>query len=231
VTPTLLIPGLLCSARLYAEQIPELWRFGPVTVADHTGGESIAEVAERILADAPPRFALAGLSMGGYIAFEIVRRAPERIERLALLDTMARADPPDHSERRRRLIALTRDGRFDDVADLVLPLLFYRQTPALRDLNRLMAQEVGPDAFVRQQTAIIARPDSRPVLAGIRCPTLVLVGDHDQVTPPELSEEMAAAIPGARLMVVPDCGHGSTLEQPRQVTRALVEWMCASAHN
>jgi pimeloyl-ACP methyl ester carboxylesterase len=224
VTPTLLIPGLLCSARLYAEQIPELWRFGPVTVADHTGGESIAEVAERILADAPPRFALAGLSMGGYIAFEIVRRAPERIERLALLDTMARADPPDHSERRRRLIALTRDGRFDDVADLLLPLLFYRQTHALRDLNRLMAQEVGPDAFVRQQTAIIARPDSRPVLAGIRCPTLVLVGDHDQVTPPELSEEMAAAIPGARLVVVPDCGHGSTLEQPREVTRALVEW-------
>jgi pimeloyl-ACP methyl ester carboxylesterase len=224
VTPTLLIPGLLCSARLYAEQIPELWRFGPVTVADHTGGESIAEVAERILADAPPRFALAGLSMGGYIAFEIVRRAPERIERLALLDTMARADPPDHSERRRRLIALTRDGRFDDVADLLLPLLFYRQTHALRDLNRLMAQEVGPDAFVRQQTAIIARPDSRPVLAGVRCPTLVLVGDDDQVTPPELSEEMAAAIPGARLVVVPDCGHGSTLEQPREVTRALVEW-------
>jgi pimeloyl-ACP methyl ester carboxylesterase len=224
VTPTLLIPGLLCSARLYAEQIPELWRFGPVIVADHTRGESIAEIAERILADAPPRFALAGLSMGGYLAFEIVRRAPERIERLALLDTMARADPPDHTERRRRLIALTRDGRFDDVADLLLPVVFHHRTDALRDLNRLMAQEVGPDAFVRQQTALIARPDSRADLAGIRCPTLVLVGEHDQLTPPELSEEMAAAIPGARLVIVPDCGHASTLEQPREVTHALVEW-------
>jgi pimeloyl-ACP methyl ester carboxylesterase len=224
VTATLLIPGLGCSARLYAEQIPELWRFGPVIVADHTGGESMAEIAERILADAPPRFALVGLSMGGYLAFEIVRRAPERIERLALLDTMARADPPDHSERRRRLIGLTRDGRFDDVPDLLLPLMFHRQTDALRDLNRLMAQEVGPEAFVRQQTANIARPDSRPDLAGIRCPTLVLVGERDELMPPELSEEMAAVIPGARLVVVPDCGHLSTVERPREVTRALVEW-------
>jgi pimeloyl-ACP methyl ester carboxylesterase len=224
MTPTLLIPGLLCSARLYAEQIPELWNFGPVIVASHTRGESVAEIAERILADAPARFALVGLSMGGYIAFEIVRRAPRRIERLALLDTMARADPPDHSDRRRRLIALTRDGRFEDVADLLLPLLFHRQTDALRDRNRLMAHEIGPAAFVRQQTALIARPDSRPHLAGIRCPTLVLVGEHDALTPPELSEEMAAAIPGARLVVVPDCGHASTLEQPREVTRALVEW-------
>jgi pimeloyl-ACP methyl ester carboxylesterase len=224
VTATLLIPGLGCSARLYAEQIPELWRFGPVIVADHTGGESMAEIAERILADAPPRFALVGLSMGGYLAFEIVRRAPERIERLALLDTMARADPPDHSERRRRLIGLTRAGRFDDVPDLLLPLMFHRETDALRDLNRLMAQEVGPEAFVRQQTANIARPDSRPDLAGIRCPTLVLVGERDELMPPQLSEEMAAVIPGARLVVVPDCGHLSTVERPREVTRALVEW-------
>jgi pimeloyl-ACP methyl ester carboxylesterase len=231
VTPTLLIPGLLCSARLYAEQIPALWRFGPVVVADHTHGESMAEIAESILADAPPRFALAGLSMGGYLAFEIVRQAPERIERLALLDTMARADPPDHTDRRRRLIALTRDGRFDDVGDLLLPLLFHRQTDALSELNRRMAQEVGPEAFVRQQTANIARPDSRGDLTGIRCPTLVLVGEGDQITPPELSEEMAAGISGARLVVVPDCGHASTLEQPREVTRALVEWTCGSAHS
>jgi pimeloyl-ACP methyl ester carboxylesterase len=191
----------------------------------------MAEIAEQILADAPPRFTLAGLSMGGYIALEIVRRAPERIERLALLDSMARADPPDHTDRRRRLIALTRDGRFDDVADLLLPLLFHQQTDALRDLNRLMAQDVGPDAFVRQQTANINRPDSRPDLAGIRCPTLVLVGRHDKVTPAELSEEMAAEIPGARLVVLPDSGHLSTLEHPREVTRALVEWMCGSAHS
>jgi pimeloyl-ACP methyl ester carboxylesterase len=225
MTPTVLVPGLLCSARLYAAQIPELWRFGPVTVADHTRGSSMAEIAEQILADAPPRFALAGLSMGGYLAFEMLRQAPERVERLALLDTMARADPPDHTERRRRLIALTSDGRFDDVADLLLPLLFHRATDALRDLNRLMAQEVGPEAFVRQQIANIGRPDSRAELAGIGCPTLVLVGEGDEVTPPELSEEMAAGIPGARLVRVPESGHLSPLERPREVTRALVEWL------
>src|SRR5215467_3437897 len=101
--PVVLIPGLNCSARLYAEQIPALWRFGPVQVADHTRDDTMAAIAERILAAAPPRFALAGLSMGGYIALEIVRHAPQRIARLALLDTGARADTPEQTARRLRL--------------------------------------------------------------------------------------------------------------------------------
>jgi pimeloyl-ACP methyl ester carboxylesterase len=223
--PTLLVPGLLCSARLFAEQLPDLWRRGPVMIADHTRDDTMEAIARRILADAPPRFALAGLSMGGYIAFEILRQAPERVERLALLDTGAPPDPPEHSERRRRLIELTRRGRFEDVADLLAGLMFREPDETLLELNRQMAREVGPDAFISQQTANIARADSRSDLAGIRCPALVLVGDSDAITPPEWSEELAAGIPGARLVVVPECGHLSTLECPREVTRALLDWL------
>ena len=124
--PIVLVPGLLCTARLYAEQIPALQRLAPVTVADHTRDDSMAAIAERVLADAPPRFALAGLSMGGYVAFEIVRQAPERVARLALLSTSARLDPPEISERRRRQIALAEDGRFGAVAGMQFPLLVHR---------------------------------------------------------------------------------------------------------
>jgi len=108
--PIVLIPGLTCSARLYADQIPALWRFGPVTVADHTRDDSMAAIARRILAAAPPRFALAGLSMGGYIAFEIMRQAPQRVVKLALLDTGARAETPEQTERRKVVIALAKNG-------------------------------------------------------------------------------------------------------------------------
>jgi pimeloyl-ACP methyl ester carboxylesterase len=116
--PVVLVPGLTCSARLYADQIPALWRLGPVTVADHTRDDSIAAVARRILAAAPPRFALAGLSMGGYIAFEIMRQAPERVAKLALLDTSARGEAPEQTERRKAVIALAKSGRYAEVADI-----------------------------------------------------------------------------------------------------------------
>src|SRR5687767_438516 len=115
--PILLVPGLNCSARLYAAQIPILWRFGPVTVADHTRDDAMAAIGRRILASAPPRFALIGLSMGGYLALELLRQAPDRVARVALLDTSARADTPEQSERRDRLIGLARDGRFAEVTD------------------------------------------------------------------------------------------------------------------
>ena len=225
-----LVPGLLCTARLYAEQIPTLRRLGPVTVADHTRDDSMAAIAERILADAPPRFALAGLSMGGYVAFEIVRRAPERVARLALLSTSARLDPPEISERRRRQIAFAEDGRFGAVAGMQFPLLVHRSRlddEGLQTLVRLMADEIGADAFVRQQTAIIGRADSRPDLAAIACPTLVVVGDGDELIAPENSVEIADGIPGARLVTIAECGHLSTLERPEQMTAALTEWLRA----
>jgi pimeloyl-ACP methyl ester carboxylesterase len=226
--PTVLVPGLNCSARLYTEQIPALWRFGPVQVADNTRDERMAAIAARILAAAPERFALAGLSMGGYIALEIVRQAPQRVARLALLDTAARADTPEITARRLRLIELAQGGRFAEVPDVLFPILVHRNRHGdakLKDINRAMAAETGPDAFVRQERALMARSDLRPTLPAIKCPTLVLVGDGDELTPPELSQELAAGIPGSRLVTIADSGHLSTLEQPEAVNEALVEWM------
>ncbi len=226
--PIVLVPGLNCSARLYAELIPALWRFGPVTVADHTRDDSMTAIAARILAAAPPRFALVGLSMGGYIAMEMTRQAPQRVAKLALLDTGPRPETPEQTARRRPRIELAKAGHMTEVADVQFPLLVHPSRhgdQALRNLTRSMAEETGSAAFLRQQQAIIGRPDARKGLAAIKCPTLVLVGDGDELTPPHLSEEIAAAIPGARLVVVPECGHLSTLERPQAVAQALVEWM------
>ncbi len=226
--PVVLIPGLLCSARLYAAQIPALWPCGPVTIADHTRDETMTAIARRILAAAPARFALAGLSMGGYISFEILRQAPQRVVKLALLDTTARADTPEAMAARRAQIAQVVAGGLAEVADaqfmrLVHPLR--REDADLREINRLMAWEVGAEGFVRQQTAIIGRVDSRPMLKDIRCPALVLVGEADSLTPPDRAAEMAHGIPGAQLLEVPECGHLSTLERPEVVTHALLEWL------
>ncbi len=226
--PSILIPGLNCSARLYAEQIPVLWQFGPVTVADHRRDDSIAAIARRILAAAPPRFALAGLSMGGYIALEVVRQAPERVAKLALLDTGPGSEVPERIAQRKPLIELARQGRFGEVTEDQYPWLVHRRRHGdarLKAAVRAMNEETGPEAYIRQQQAIMTRPDSRPSLKAISCPTLVLVGDDDRLTPPDLSQEMAAAIPGAQLVVVADSGHLSTMEQPEAVSQALAQWM------
>jgi pimeloyl-ACP methyl ester carboxylesterase len=226
--PTVLVGGLNCSARLYAEQIPALWQFGPVIIADHRRDDSMAAMARRILAAAPARFALVGLSMGGYIAFEILRQASSRVAKLALLDTGARGEVPERTAQRNPLIELARAGRFAEILDSQYPTLVHRSRhgdAALKAIVRAMNEETGADAYLRQLQAIMSRPDSRPGLAAIACPTLVLVGDSDEPTPPELAREMAAAIPASRLVVVPDCGHLSTLERPHAVNTALVEWM------
>lgn len=226
--PVVLVPGLLCSPRLYAEQMPALWPFGPVMVADTRRDATIEGMARRILAAAPPRFALVGLSMGGNVANAITRIAPDRVARLALLSTSPRPDTPEAGERRRKQIALAREGRFSEIPDLLLPLFLNanRQNDTrLQNIVRAMALETGPDAFERQQNAIMTRADARPFMPGYRCPTMVLVGDGDTLTPPDTAHEAAGLIPGARLVVVPDCGHLSTLEQPDAVTRALVNWI------
>jgi len=226
--PIVLIPGLNCSARLYAEQIPALWRFGPVEIADHTRDASMDAIAARILRDAPPRFALAGLSMGGYLALTIMRQAPERVQKLALLDTSARPETTEQSARRKPQIALAESGRFAEIPALQFPFFVHRSRQgdeALRARVRRMAEETGAQVFLRQQQAIMTRSDARPLLAAIKCPTLVLVGDGDALTPPELSREIADGIAGSRLVIVADCGHLSTMEQPEAVNKALVEWM------
>jgi pimeloyl-ACP methyl ester carboxylesterase len=223
---TVLVPGLLCTPRLYAEQLPALWRLGPVTFADHTRDADMASIARRILASAPARFALVALSMGGYISFEILRQAPERVQRLVLLDTTARSDTPEQSEVRRELMALARAGRFDEVQERLYLRFVHRQRhsdPALRSLVRLMAEETGTETFLRQETALLGRPDSRSRLGSISCRTTVIVGEGDELTPPELAREIADGIAGARLIEIPGAGHLSTLERPTEVTAALVQ--------
>jgi pimeloyl-ACP methyl ester carboxylesterase len=226
--PLLLVPGLLCSARLYAPQVTALWPLGPVTVADHRRDADVAAIAARILANAPPRFALAGLSMGGYIAFAMLRQAPERIAKLALLDTSARPDMPEQSAGREKFIAMAEAGQLAEVVDTLAPRFLHRDRQNDATLNRVirdMAADTGVEAFVRQQRAMITRPDSRPQLSSIACPTLVLVGEGDELTPPSLAQEIAAGIAGARLVTVPACGHLSTLEQPEAVNAALADWL------
>jgi pimeloyl-ACP methyl ester carboxylesterase len=225
-----LVPGLNCSPRLYTAQLPALWRFGQVAVADHTRDDTMAAIARRILAEAPPRFALAGLSMGGYIALEMMRQAADRVTRLALLDTGSRDDPPEAQRKRRANIALAGEGRFGEVVEVQFPVYVHpdrAKDAALKADYLAMCHDVGPQAYIRQQKAIMSRADSRPLLPTIKCPTLVLVGAQDAATPPALSEEMAADIPGARLVQIPQCGHLSTMERPEAVTRELVAWMNA----
>ena len=189
------------------------------------------EMARVILGAVPERFALAGLSMGGYVALEITRSVPERVVRLALLDTSARADTPEQTATRRELIELAQERRFEDVPHTLLPNIVH---PDRFDDERLtaivfaMAKAVGPEAFVRQEEAIIGRPDSREDLPGVTCPTLVLCGREDALTPMHLHEEMAGLIPGSELRVVDECGHLSALERPEEVTAALREWLGAS---
>jgi pimeloyl-ACP methyl ester carboxylesterase len=226
--PVLLIPGLGGSPRIYAPVVPQLWRFGPVTVANHIRDDNMGAIARRILAEAPPRFALAGHSMGGYIAFEIFRQAPERVAKLALINTQARPDTPEAGERRRGLIARIKTGAYHEVLDELFPGFVHpsRQDDAgLRQLVHDMGDDVGADAFVRQLTAIMSRPDSRPTLTAIRCPTLVLTGDSDNTIPHPLSVEMADRIQGARLVTLADCGHLPQPEQPQATAAALVEWL------
>ena len=228
--PLVLVPGLLCSARLFTPQVEALWTQGPVTVADHRRDAEIGAVAQRILDGAPPRFALAGLSYGGYIAFAMLRLAPERIGKLALLDTSARPDTPEQSEGRVKFIAMAEAGKLDEVVATLTPRFVHsnrRNDAALMTTVRAMAADTGPEAFVRQQKAIMSRQDSRPLLSEIGCPTLVLVGDGDELTTPELAREIAGGIAGSRLVVVPNCGHLSTIERPEPVNAALAQWLAA----
>ncbi len=228
--PTLLIPGLGTDSRLYEKQIPALWQFGPVMVANQSRRNSMAAIAEDILAHAPPQFALAGLSMGGYVAFEIMRQAPERVRKLALLDTSARPDTPEQTERRKLQFEIVKEGRFAEIPGMLFPALVHanrREDTALRALVYDMFFALGPEAHIRQQAAIMGRKDSRPDLSAIRCPVLVLAGDGDELTPPAVAQEIADAIPGAKLVIAPDCGHLSTLERPEFVSGILVEWLKA----
>lgn len=160
--PMVLVPGWTCTGSLYVNQIPALWRLGPVTLADHTRGESLAEIARNILALAPPRFALIGFSLGGYIAFEIMRQAANRVEKLALLDTSARPEGLEQAERRKERIAMARAGRYPDALEALYPAFVHPSRvhePGLRQQYLTMANDYGSETFVRHAHAIMQRAD------------------------------------------------------------------------
>lgn len=226
--PLLLLPGLLCDAALWAHQLRHLGTGRSVTAADLRHDDTLPVMAARVLAAAPDRFALAALSMGGYLAFELLRQAPERVARLALLDTGARPDTAEQTRRRRGLLDLARRGQFKGVTPRLLPLYLHPDRvneEALAGTVMAMAERLGPETFLRQQHAIMQRPDSRSLLSAIAAPTLVVCGREDAATPLALSEEMAAGIPGARLAVIEECGHLSPLERPQAVTVLLRLWL------
>jgi pimeloyl-ACP methyl ester carboxylesterase len=223
-----LIPGLLCTDALYSPQTAALGARVAIHIADHRAHDTMLALASAILQAAPERFALAGLSMGGYIALEIMRAAPERVERLALLNTSARPDTSEQNENRRRLIALAERKGVGVPAREMFPKLVASARSGdelLKAAFLEMAEVTGVQGFANQQAAIMARADNRPTLVQITCPTLVLVGEEDQLTPPDLAREIAEGVAGSRLAVVPGSGHLSTLEAPEAVTAALKTWL------
>ncbi|MCA0202031.1 MAG: alpha/beta fold hydrolase [Proteobacteria bacterium] len=224
----ILIPGLLLDEALWRHQTAYLKDTVQVTVADVTKDDAIPAMAERILADAPPSFALAGLSLGGYVAQEIMRQAPERVERLALVATNARADNEEQQKNRTSLIKLADIGKFKGVTPRLLPSFVHPDRlndPSVAGVVMEMAERVGQEAFVRQQRAIMARKDGRSDLEAIRIPTLILAGRQDLLCPPKVQEEMAARLTNARLVFIEDCGHLPPLERPHATTAVLRYWL------
>ncbi len=221
---TVLVPGLLCSARLYERVLPGVWAHGAVTITDTRRDDTLGAMAERLLAAAPECFALVGSSMGGYVAFEVLRRAPERVLAVALVSTSARPDTPEQTTGRRTQMTMARDGRFDELVETVFSVLVdagARDDEELRAIWTTMAHSVGPDAFCAQQEASIARSDSRPLLPTITCPAAVIHGAGDGLIAIEQGEELAAAIPGAQRTIIDNCGHMSALERPSAVNEAV----------
>jgi len=228
--PLLLLPGLLCDERLWRNQANDLSDIADIRIADLTQDDSVAAMARRALDAAPPTFALAALSMGGYVAFEILRQAPQRVSRLALLATSARADPPKRAAVRRASLALAASGRFAGVTRKLLPQLVHaRHVDGPVGLEVMaMAERVGRDAFLRQQQAILDRPGSSALLANVQLPTVVGVGDDDRMTAPEESRFIQAGIAGAQLHVFRECGHLPPLEQPAETSALLRSWLSSA---
>lgn len=223
-----LVTGQLLTPAVWKPQADVLATRTDIVFADHTQDDTIAGMAERLLAAAPPAFDLVAQAMGGFVAFEVMRRAPRRVRSLALLATLAPNDGPAQTERRQGYIRLVEDGRFAEVVEERIPILVHparREDEPLLTVVRGMAEQTGAETFLRQQRAIMGRVDSRPSLAGIACPTLIVWGRQDGITTEGHQAELLDGIPGARLEVIEDCGHLATLEKPRTVTRLLCDWL------
>lgn len=231
-SPVVLVSGQLLTAECWAPQIAALSRDHDLRLADHTRDETIAGMAARLLDEAPPRFDLVAHAMGGFVALEVMRQAPQRVRSLALLSTLASADGPAQTERRQGYIRLVEDGNFAGVVEERIPILVHparREDAALLSVVRRMALDTGAETFLRQQRAIMGRIDSRPRLPEIACPVLLARGAQDGITTQAQQDEMLAAIPGARLETLDHAGHLITLERPDSVNALLAGWLKAQA--
>ena len=226
--PLVLLPGMMCDARLFAPQITDLSRDHAVTIAPITQGERIEEIASGLLDILPAKFALAGLSMGGIVAMELLRRAPERISRIALMDTNPLAETPQSAAAYEPMIIGARAGRLDEVLRVFMKPEFLAPGPQRPTvLNKVfeMGRDLGPEILIRQVRALQRRRDQQPALRRCKVPALVLCGAHDKLTPLKRHAFMAELIPYAQLEVIEDAGHLPTLEAPEAVTAALRAWM------
>lgn len=222
-----LVPGLVCDGAVWAHQRAGLADIADCHVPDVRQPDTMQDMAAEVLAGAPERFALAGFSMGGYIALEVVRQAPERVTRLALVDSGARADARAQTANREAAIAACEAGRFASAIEDMLPLLLHpmRLVDPLAETVRAMAARVGAEAFVRRHRALMSRADGRDVLAELTVPLRVVCGREDRLTPLERSREIADIAKGARLSIVEDCGHMPLLERPQAATALLRDWL------
>lgn len=227
--PIIIIPGLGTSPRTYSDILPALWSHSSVTIVNTAEHDSIEAIAEHILASvSPPRFNLIGHSMGGYIAFEILRQAPARVAKLALINTSARPDNDEAKEKRKGQIAKAKKGEFAEIIKGALPAFVHpdqKDNEKLQEAITAAHNDAGAEAYINQQTAIMGRKDSRTDLRHIEIPTIVITGDEDKLIPLEPSQEIANSIPNAKLVIIKQAGHMSPLEQPQAVSDALVEWL------
>ena len=226
--PLVLLPGMMCDARLFSPQINALSSDTVVTVAPITHGERVEEIASSILAALPEKFALAGLSMGGIVAMEILRRAPQRVLRIALLDTNPLAETPATAAAYEPWIVGAKAGRLEDILGEVMRPEFLAPGTHRNEvlaLVREMGLALGADVFVRQARALQRRPDQQKALRQCKVPALILCGEHDGLTPVKRHTFMAELMPYAELRIIEAAGHLPTLEQPEATTRALREWL------
>jgi pimeloyl-ACP methyl ester carboxylesterase len=226
MTTLILIPGLAGNGAMWRAQVPALDRFHPVVTDVNAREESIPAMARALLADHAGPLVLCGASMGGMIAMEAARQAPDRVAGLALLGTDARPDAPEMIALRTAAIALFAQGRAREVIEPNIAMAFHPDNAQALSRDYLeFVLGAGAQQLIRQNRAVIARPDARPHLASLQCPVLVMCGEADQLTPPERSREIAERVPQARLVIVPRCGHMLTMEQPEAVNATLVQWL------
>lgn len=222
----ILLPGMACDATLWRAQQPALAAHRPLVAEVHQHAPTLPAMAARLLAEHPGELVLAGASLGGMVALHAQQQAPERVRGLALLGTTARPDTPELQQLRRDAIGLFEQGRAEELLRANALFAFHAEHVArLLDDYLAMVLRGGIPALVRQNRAVMHRPDLRPALPTVACPTLVVGGADDQLTPPDCARELAAAIPGAQLQLLPRCGHMLTWEQPEAVTRLLADWL------